>query len=199
MPGVGERVATVPAKEFTEKRRKAKEQGLVYCGWCRLVLEPADFHFGNICESCRRGRLVHRSTYRPPRVRQSLAAIAPPTSRAEVLAAVAAGHAETAEVFESRARLVAAEITRAEARESALSALVELQAPVKASRTPVGGFSPVGAPDTADHTSTPVEESREVDSSSGDEGRLEAVWQTEDLETQARLDALRQQLKGENQ
>lgn len=183
MLGVGERVAVMPAKEFTEKRRKAKEQGLVYCGWCRLALGPADFHFGNICESCRRGRLAHRSTYRPPRVRQSLAAIAPAPSRAEVLAAVAAGHAETAEVFESRARLVAAEVARADLRESALSALVELQAPVKAPRTPVGGFSHVDEPDTPDHPSTPVE----------------PIWQTEDLETQARLDALRQQLHGGNQ
>ena len=181
MPGVGERVAAVPAKEFTEKRRKAKEQGLVYCGWCRLVLDPADFHFGNICESCRRGRLAHRSTYRPPTVRQSLASIAPAPSQVEVLAAVAAGHAENAEVFESRARLVAAEIARAEARETALSALAELQAPLKAARTPVGGFNPVGAPDTSDRKSTPVE----------------AIWQTKDIETQARLDALRDQLNGE--
>lgn len=183
MLGVGERVAVMPAKEFTEKRRKAKEQGLVYCGWCRLALGPADFHFGNICESCRRGRLAHRSTYRPPRVRQSLAAIAPPTSRAEVLAAVALGHAEAAEVFESRARLVAAEVARAEVRETALSALAELQASVKTPRTPVGGFSPSVVPETPNPATTSVE----------------AIWQTEDLETQARLDALRQQLHGGNQ
>ena len=93
----------------------------------------------------------------------------------------------TDEVFESQARLVAAEVARVEAREAALRQLATLQTPLEASRTPVDGFNPVDGPDTPDHVSTSVE-------AQGESIPDRSPWQTEDLETQARLERLREQL-----
>ena len=161
--------------------KAAEARGMRRCGYGNHDVDQALMSSRFQCDDCRRVRLGKFSNYRPPRVRQSLTAIAPAPSRAEVLAAVAAGHAETAEVFESKARLVAAEVARADLRESALKQLAALQAPLEPPSVHAGGFNPLGVPETPDPSTTSVE----------------PIWRTEDLETQARLNALRQRLSGE--